>query len=119
MILEHALNLGLGQTLVRRYEHPPGRHRDATFVTAMWIYAALVYLHIVTVGSRSGHPKLRRYVARGLDAYINLPRRLDIHIGMPFGILASMASREEAQQFLKIAETPRGRRRSIPASGRP
>src|SRR5262249_15986306 len=55
----------------------------------------------------SGNPRLRKYVRDGLVAYENLPRRLDIHTAMPFGVLASKASEEEAQTALRIAESMR------------
>jgi hypothetical protein len=103
----HKLNTELVYILMRRSEYPLGPERDATFVTEIWIHAALVYLHVLTTGSRSDHPRLRQYVARGLHAYESLPRRHDIHTAMPFGVLASMANEDEAQQFLKVAESPR------------
>ena len=105
--LDQALNVGLQHILSLRYEHPLGTRRDTTFVTEMWVHAALVYLHVVAVGSRSNHLKLRSYVARGLSAYENMPRRLDIHIAMPFGVLASMATKDEVRAFLRVAEPPR------------
>ncbi|KAL7940820.1 hypothetical protein V8C42DRAFT_336439 [Trichoderma barbatum] len=107
MDIEQRLNTGLVHAVLRRRQYSHGPERDIAFITEMWIHAALVYHHIVTVGSRSGHLTLRRYVARGLYAYVNLPRRLDIYIAMPFGVLASMANDKEIQNFLKIAELPR------------
>lgn len=101
------LNTRLACILKLRYDYPPGPDRDSTFVTEIWIHAALVYLHVVTTGSHLNHPRLRLYVARGLYAYQNLPRRHDIHTAMPFGVLASMADEEEAQEFLRLAGIPR------------
>lgn len=101
------LNMRLASTLMQRYESGLGPDRDVTFVTEIWIHAALVYLHVVTTGARSNHPRLRQYVARGLHAYEKLPRRHDIHTAMPFGVLASMANEEEAGKFLMVAESPR------------
>ena len=89
---------------MERYEHPPGRARGATYTTEMWLHAALVYLHVAAWGPRSTAPRLRRYVARSLDAYLNLPRRNDIHIALPFGVCASMAGSDEAVQFLRVAD---------------
>lgn len=108
------LNTGLAYILTQRNDYPLGAERDATFVTEIWIHAALVYLHVVTTGPRSTHPRLRQYVAQGLHAYKILPRRLDIHTAMPFGVLASMANEEEAQEFLRIAESPRDQKEINP-----
>ncbi|KAB5582847.1 hypothetical protein GE09DRAFT_284026 [Coniochaeta sp. 2T2.1] len=103
----HELEAGLRPLLAERNELSFGPRRDSKFVTELYIHAALVYLHVVTIGSRSDDPTLRHYVARGLLAYENLPRRLDIHIALPFGVLASMADEEEGRRFLGIAESPR------------
>jgi len=105
--LESRLSSGLGKTLIRRLEHSTGPERDATFVTEMWIHAALVYLHVAVAGARFDHPQLRRWVGRGLRAYLEFPRRLDIHTAMPFGILASMASEDEAKDVWKLAVSTR------------
>jgi hypothetical protein len=106
--IDQALRSRLNHNLNVRYEHPVKSHRrDATFITEMWIHAARVYLHAVATGSYSSHPKLRRLVAEGARAYENMPRRLDIHAAMPFGVLASMATESELQKFLEIAEKPR------------
>jgi hypothetical protein len=105
--LDQKLNTGLQRILDRRCALPLGVGRDVTFVTEMWTHAALVHLHVVAKGPRSTHPTLRTYVARGLEAYINLPRRLDIHCAMPFGVLASMANDREADMFMRVADSPR------------
>ncbi|KAH8647177.1 fungal-specific transcription factor domain-containing protein [Xylariales sp. PMI_506] len=105
-LFEH-LNAGLKDILIRRDQCPSGPKRDATYVTEIWIHAAMVYLHVVTSGPCSSHHRLRSYVSQGLSAYVNLPRRLDIHTAMPFGVLASMANDEEAEIFMGIAELPR------------
>jgi hypothetical protein len=105
--LEQKLNAKLQSVLLGRLTCPHGLRREAGYVTEMWIHAALVYLHIVMSGTRSNHPKLRLHIGMGLNAYVNLPRHLDIHTAMPFGVLASMANDEEVQEFLRIAEPPR------------
>lgn len=106
--IDQALHARLKHNLIIRDEHPINSHtRDATYITEMWTHAALIYLHIVTTGSYSNHPKLRRLVTRGVRAYENMPRRLDIHTAMPFGVLASMATESELQVLLEIAEQER------------
>lgn len=108
------LNTRLAYILVQRYKSPLGPERDVTFTTEMWLHAALVYLHVLTAGPRSNHPRLRQYVARGLQAYESLPRRLDIHTAMPFGVLASMANGEEAKEFMRVAGSPRDQKEINP-----
>lgn len=105
--IEQKLNIRLRSLPMERGRNSPGTARDAILVTEMWAHAALVYLHIVANGAYSDHPKLRQYISRSLDAFVNLPRRLDIHIALPFGILASMTDGEDAQKFLRIAESPK------------
>jgi hypothetical protein len=106
--IDQALHTRLQYNLNSRCGYPiKSQGRDATFITEVWIHAALIYLHVVAIGSDSNHPKLRCLVAGGVRAYEKMPRRLDIHAAMPFGVLASMATEGELRTLLEIAEKPR------------
>ncbi|KAL1838940.1 hypothetical protein VTK73DRAFT_4192 [Phialemonium thermophilum] len=106
--LDHQLNARLRYHTTRRNRLSSDRERDVAYISEMWIHTALVYLHVVTAGPRSSHPRLRHYVASGLHAYVRLPRHDDIHTALPFAVLASMACGEEEQaEFWRVATSPR------------
>jgi hypothetical protein len=118
---EETLNACLHDLLERRKDLANGTEKDANLVTEMWTHAALVYLHTF-LRDTAQVVDCQAFLTRGYEAYLELPRRLDLHIALPFGILASTTtSPSQAHDFIRIAKTSRalgeinpGQRKALP-----